>query len=220
MKKTVTILLAAALTMASVPAFAADAVTATPNSSSVLVNGTDTKFEAYNIGGYNYFKLRDISYSLNGTTNSFSVAWDAENNAMSLTTKAEYTAVGGEMAVSENTDKKSAVASDSKVLVDEKEVTLEAYNIDGYNYFKLRDLGDALGFTVDWNAETSTISITTAAETTEEGTTTETPAEGTEEGTTTETPAEGTEEGTTTETPAEGTEEGTTTETPATESTK
>ena len=32
----------------------------------------------------------------------------------------------------------------------------DKYNIDGSNYFKLRDLGDALGFTVDYDADSNT----------------------------------------------------------------
>ena len=33
---------------------------------------------------------------------------------------------------------------------------LSVYNIGGNNYFKLRDLGDALGFTVDYDADSNT----------------------------------------------------------------
>ena len=36
-----------------------------------------------------------------------------------------------------------------------------SYVIDGYTYFKLRDLGNLLGFTVGWDTATSSISITT-----------------------------------------------------------
>ena len=36
----------------------------------------------------------------------------------------------------------------------------QAYLINKYNYFKLRDLGDALGFSVDWNADTMTMILT------------------------------------------------------------
>ena len=50
--------------------------------------------------------------------------------------------------------------SDHKFMVNGKAVTPQAYNVDGYNYFKLRDLGDALGFGVDWNAGTMTMILT------------------------------------------------------------
>ncbi len=42
----------------------------------------------------------------------------------------------------------SAIPTKSRVLVNGKEVAFGAYNIDGYNYFKLRDLAMALSGTV------------------------------------------------------------------------
>ena len=40
-------------------------------------------------------------------------------------------------------------------------VEAQAYNINGNNYFKLRDLGDILSFGVIWNDKTRTIEILT-----------------------------------------------------------
>ena len=40
---------------------------------------------------------------------------------------------------------------------------LTAYNLGGSNYFKLRDLGQALGFQVQWDEATRTVQILTAA---------------------------------------------------------
>ena len=40
--------------------------------------------------------------------------------------------------------------------VDGIDADCDKYNIDGSNYFKLRDLGDALGFTVDYDADSNT----------------------------------------------------------------
>ena len=37
--------------------------------------------------------------------------------------------------------------------VDGAPVQLEAYNIDGYNYVKLRDIGQAVGFNVYWDGQ-------------------------------------------------------------------
>lgn len=34
------------------------------------------------------------------------------------------------------------------------ELTIDAYNIDGNNYFKLRDIGEAVGFAVNWDEAT------------------------------------------------------------------
>lgn len=44
-----------------------------------------------------------------------------------------------------------AERSTSPVYVDGQRVALEAYNINGANYVKLRDVGQAVGFNVYWN---------------------------------------------------------------------
>ena len=64
-----TILVVTAL-MATV---ASAAITAKPTESNVLVNGVSKSFDAYNINGSNYFKLRDLAYVLNGTEKQFEI---------------------------------------------------------------------------------------------------------------------------------------------------
>lgn len=54
-----------------------------------------------------------------------------------------------------------AVNSSQKVFVDNREVTIEAYNIAGSNYYKLRDLGDTLGFSVDYDERSNSVMINT-----------------------------------------------------------
>ena len=54
-----------------------------------------------------------------------------------------------------------AVTSSQKVFVDNQEVTIEAYNIAGKNYYKLRDLGDTLGFSVDYDERSDSVVINT-----------------------------------------------------------
>jgi hypothetical protein len=74
------------------------AATANPTASTVLVDGRNVAFDAYNIADNNYFKLRDLAYTLNGTAKQFEVGWDGANNAISLTSGQPYTVAGGEMA--------------------------------------------------------------------------------------------------------------------------
>ena len=50
----------------------------------------------------------------------------------------------------------TAYVSRHKVELNGAKVNLAAYTINGSNYFKLRDLGDALGFTVDYDADSNT----------------------------------------------------------------
>jgi|GEM_PF-2698516 len=62
-------------------------VTANPTQSRVFVNGAEVKLEAYNIGGNNFFKLRDI-----GNEADFSVVWDGDGQRILINTSREYDA--------------------------------------------------------------------------------------------------------------------------------
>jgi hypothetical protein len=135
---------------------------AVPTRSAVLVNGKNTPFGAYNINGYNYFKLRDLAFVASGTQKQFEVGWDGTNNAIILTSGKPYTPVGGEMALPGDSLSKQATATTSKIYIDGKQVTFIAYKIDGYNYFKLRDIAAAFDIGVTWDGSTNTIGIDTS----------------------------------------------------------
>ena len=47
------------------------------------------------------------------------------------------------------------------VMADGRYVTPTAYNIDGFTYFKLRDLGEILNFGVAWDEASWSMVITT-----------------------------------------------------------
>lgn len=139
---------------------ASSTVQATPTASNVLVNGKQTAFDAYTVGGNNYFKLRDLAYVLNGSDKQFEVTWDGVNNAILLTSGISYTTAGGEME-GKGISSKTATPTSSKILLDGKEIALTAYTIDGNNYFKLRDIGQAFDFGVTWDGTNNTIIIDT-----------------------------------------------------------
>jgi len=133
---------------------------ATPTTSTVVVNDMLFSFDAYTINGNNYFKLRDIATVLNFTSKQFEVTWDNINKLINLVSGAAYTAVGGELLAGDGTSK-TATPNISAIYKDGAEVSLTAYTINGNNYFKLRDLGQALDFGVSWDGTTNTISIDT-----------------------------------------------------------
>lgn len=124
----------------------------------VTLNGKKADLAAYNINGSNYFKLRDLAAALKGLDTEFSVDWNAAAQRIDLKSKTAYTPVGGEQAALP-AGSKAASLTDAAVYLDGKPLSLTAYNIGGNNYFKLRDLGDALGFTVDWDSSTSTVAL-------------------------------------------------------------
>ena len=159
MKKTVfSLALALALVLAVGTAFTF-AASVVPSPQKLLVNNQDVKCEIYNIDGYNYFKLRDIAYMLNNTPGQFGIEWNSEAQTISVTTGSAYTPVGGELET--GTDKsKSAVVSSQKLIIDGELIEgLSVYNIGGNNFFKLKDIGNALGFEVDYDEDTNTMII-------------------------------------------------------------
>lgn len=146
----------------SAPTAAPEAVSAVPTASRVLVDGKEVAFEAYNINGSNYFKLRDLAMALSGSEKQFQVLWDVEYNAINLISGRPYTPVGGELVASGDPSPRQAVPTTSKVFVNGPEAQLTAFNIGGSNYFKLRDVAQALGFGITWDPVTSTIGIDSA----------------------------------------------------------
>lgn len=153
-------------------------IMAKPTSSTVYVNGRKIDFDAYNINGNNYFKLRDLAMAIRGTEKQFEVEWDGKNNAIKLTTGKPYTPVGGELqpikedeeyiidskgnlTVIKKKSDKVAIPTTSKIYLNGKEVEFTAYKIDGNNYFKLRDVGKAINFGVEYDSKTKAITINT-----------------------------------------------------------
>lgn len=137
--------------------------TVSPTSSEIFVDGKPVLFDAYNIGGNNYFKLRDLAYVLNGTAKQFGVAYDAGANRINLTSAQGYIPAGGEMSGKSNGPLKANM-SQLYVSVDRRSwYWLTAYNIDGNNYFKLRDIANIIDFSVSYEEETGRVFIDTSA---------------------------------------------------------
>lgn len=153
------------------------AVLARVTDSEVVVDKDSWAFEAYNINDNNYFKLRDIAMAFTwcGSGNSFEVTWDADKNAINLITKTKYTPVGGECgsydvasgtfaessAPIQAAMPKEAFPTTSSIYVNGQPVALTAYNINGNNYFKLRDLAQVINFGVTWDGVNNCIFIGT-----------------------------------------------------------
>ncbi len=129
----------------------------------VDLDGKATEFDMYmlvdaNGGETNYIKLRDLAYLLSGTKAQFEVTFNEKTNSISLKKNKAYTANGSEMNTPFDGNRAfRASTSPVKLSSGEKPVisgiTLTDNNGGEYNYYKLRDLGDILGFKVDWSAE-------------------------------------------------------------------
>ncbi|WP_160666070.1 WG repeat-containing protein [Colidextribacter sp. OB.20] len=133
--------------------------TAAASTQAVEVDGKAVEFQMYalkdaNGNSTNYVKLRDLAHVLNGTAAQFSVGYDG---AISLTTGQPYEDTGSEMTTPFSGDR-AYTGGGQSVKINGSAVEMTAINLlddngGGYNYFKLRDLGAALGFNVSWSAE-------------------------------------------------------------------
>ena len=160
MKKAWSLILVLALLLAlTVPALAFEKIRR--STQFLSVNGELIDCDKYNIDGSNYFKLRDLAYVLNGTGSQFDVGYNTEKKLISITTNHAYTQPNGtELVVGEDLSS-TAVDSPQTIMIDgEIRTDLTAYNIGKNNYFKLKELGEALGFDVDYDTETRTMLVT------------------------------------------------------------
>lgn len=103
----------------------------------------------------NYVKLRDVASVLSGTAAQFEVGWDKDG--VTITTGRAYTPNGSEMTTPFSGDR-AYEAPKGQTRVNGQGENLDAIVLTDdrggqYTYYKLRDLGNALGFRVDWSKE-------------------------------------------------------------------
>ena len=95
---------------------------------------------------------------VNDSDSRFSVETSG-NRVIECTTGKSYAATGNEMTA-RGDDSNSCTPSPWILSVNGTVVNCSIYSMGGYNYFQLRDLASAIGFAVDYNAETNTVAIT------------------------------------------------------------
>lgn len=127
--------------------------TAMPTNDQLSVNGQVQTPTIYKINDSNYFKIRDIAALLSGSGKQFEVGYDAAIG-VTITTGQAYTTTGTELTGSATGGNKNAFPSNDKLYKNGQPLELTVYKIDGSNYFKLRDLGQALDFYVGYDPAT------------------------------------------------------------------
>ncbi len=153
---------AAALCLALLLSLASPALAASVQRSAqgLTVNGNTVACEKYNIDGSNYFKLRDLAYLLNGTGSQFDVGWNAKKGVVSITTHSPYANPDGhELELGADKSATAQISAQTIQIDGETRTDLTVYNIGGSNFFKLRELGNTLGFDVNYISATNTAAI-------------------------------------------------------------
>ncbi len=127
----------------------------------VTLNGSPVDIQGYTLiaengGDVTYVKLRDVAALLDGTSAQFNVDW--RGGAIYVDVGQAYTTRNGtELKAISGTDG-SYRWNTAPVLFGGETKALEGIVITdgdggGHTFFKLRDLGAAIGFTVDWDAQ-------------------------------------------------------------------
>ena len=149
-------LIAAVMAVSAAQSVYAAELSVTPSHNSLSVNtfGTVTTVEsipAYLYNDSNYFMLRDI-----GKLTGFTVDW--EDNKIYLIkdpTAQDFDSLSDIKKADTITKNKQTYVSGKTQYTD-----IDCLNIDGYNYFKLRDLEEAMDFDCDWDSQTNTVLLT------------------------------------------------------------
>ncbi len=121
------------------------------------------KLEIYNINGENYFKIRDLAALLTATDAKFNVDYDTETRTIVLTTGEAYEARSGDLATEFTNKAASCIKSSKAVTINGEAVELTTYAFGNKNFFRLKSLAEALGFTAEYDKETRTVLVTTAS---------------------------------------------------------
>ena len=150
------------LELGGVAAGSAGMATAYANTQTIQVDDRAVTFYTYTLrdangNDINYVRLRDIAAALNGTGAQFEVGWNS-TEGITVESGRPYTAAGGELTQIFTGDQPYK-AGNSPLTANGAPIALEAITLTDKNggesnYFKLRDLGRALGFNVGYNDAT------------------------------------------------------------------
>lgn len=145
--KTTVVCAAAMMVCMAVSASAANEIIATPTrdmGQSVYVDDPRVYPTGYNIEGNNYFKLRDI-----GALVGFGVEWDSVMQTVEISIARKASSTTG--ITDEAVEGVVARVTDQRIAVDGIYANMKAYQINGNNYVKLRDIAFQVNFGVDFD---------------------------------------------------------------------
>ena len=131
----------------------ASAATAKKSNENFYVYNQKANFSAYMVGGNNYVRARDFAAAVN-----CGLTYNPATSSIFLTAGEPYDA-----SAESTPPAAAATAAASKtrqtVYINSVRTELSGYSIGGYNYFKLRDLGRAFGWSVVYNGAQNRVEL-------------------------------------------------------------
>ncbi len=158
-----------AITMMGTTAYAAETpaktVTAIPNWQEVIFDGHSEVMQCYNINGYNYFRLRDVAQEVTDHIEEehhhFDIRYNKDFKFIVMEMEKDYEPVEGAPVYTMGTENKIGVLSEARVMTSNMRAyyNLEGYVIDGYTFYKLRDLAREAGMQTIWCKDENVIEL-------------------------------------------------------------
>jgi len=145
---------------AHVQADSSAGLSVTPSGFSVLVDGEAVEIPFYDIGGRNFFRLRDIAYVLNETGARFIVGWDGAINTVFIVSQQAYISRGDEL-ISLSTEVVGATPATASIFIDGEAAELTAYLVNDSHFVMPHELGAWLGYHWYFDQEQNAIVIRT-----------------------------------------------------------
>lgn len=149
--------------------------TAIPVHQTVVWDGTETQMPGYNIDGYMYFRLRDVAKMVSAyATNEkhyFCLNYQKGTNIISIAKGAgKYIDLTKGKTFDVGNKKQKAYRTDSVILLSGHNTmgtgkVEEGYVIDGYTFYKLRNIADWIGMDVEWCADEKVAEVLSMPET-------------------------------------------------------
>lgn len=153
MKKLIYIIFLFGIILLPNKTYANETVSAQGSNQQLYLNDKNQNTVGFNIDDYNYYRLRDLASMLK--TENFNFSLWGDDKEIKVTMYKKYNEDETPKVINKVGEKKTAIKKPILLTLTKNDNTTSqeilVYNIDGYNYFRLRDIGAILGFDVDYN---------------------------------------------------------------------
>lgn len=161
-KKILPVLLALGIMGTSVPKTAASG-DLLKNQINISVEDMVIEFPTVLYKEENYIKLRDLAFVIKDYKEiEIEYKKDEKGKNKIYIKDGKYKPIGDELKG--DIDFKGAIIGTENISVGNEDLQMRKVNVKGYNYFRLRDLGKALGLDISWNKESRSVRITKMGE--------------------------------------------------------
>ena len=167
MKRMITLALAA--TLVGTTAYAAEKrekVQAIPIHQEVVFDGNETVMMGYNINGNTYFRLREVALNITDHIENwehhFHIYYDKDLNSIDLIRNANFVPMTYNKEYTVGTEIKEGIRSNARLTVNGSVLDtdqIKGYVIDGYTFYKLRDLATIATLDIEWCEEERVIEL-------------------------------------------------------------